>query len=300
MKILIIGSKGFIGSHCVDYFSAKGHKVWQADISPVVEDNYIQVATHNTDYTSLFQDKEYDVCINASGAANVGFSFENPDKDFELNVLNVNKLLVAIRQHNPKCKFINFSSAAVYGNPSKLPITESMPLSPLSPYGFHKVQSEYLLKEYYKFFGLHTCNLRVFSAYGSRLYKQLFWDLYQKSKQDSVIELFGTGEESRDFIFIDDLVKAVEVVIEQAPFQGDTYNLANGVETKIKEVVSLFYGFLNPQLKYKFSGKVKIGDPNNWQADISRIKELGFQPEYDVETGLKKLTQWLKKQNDKK
>ena len=180
MKILIIGSKGFIGSHCVDYFAVKGFEVFQADVNVSLESNYYPIEQQNSDFSLPFREHQFDVCINASGSAHVGFSFENPSKDFELNVVNVQKILVAIRDYNSNCKFINFSSAAVYGNPQILPITENSKCKPLSPYGFHKLQSELLLTEYHKFFGLKTCNLRVFSAYGPRLKKQLFWDLYQK------------------------------------------------------------------------------------------------------------------------
>lgn len=294
MKILIIGSRGFIGSHCVDYFTQKGHEIWQADISDHIFPNYSKLSSTNTDFDILFENQLYDVCINASGAANVGFSFDNPAKDFELNVLNVNKILVAIRKYNPKCKFIIFSSAAVYGNPINLPITENAPLNPLSPYGFHKLQSEYLMSEYHKFFGLHTCSLRVFSAYGSRLRKQLFWDLYQKYLQNSDIELFGTGEESRDFIFIEDLMQAVDLVIENGTFEGDSINVGSGIETTIREAVDIFFQALDPNQKYKFSGKVKIGDPNNWQADIQKLSKMGFVSQNSIEKGLTQLVQWLK------
>ncbi len=281
MKVLIIGSQGFIGKHCVDYFS-KTHEVTAQGVTE--------------DFDNLFVTQKYDACINASGSANVGFSFENPAIDFELNVLNVNKLLVAIRQHNPTCKFINFSSAAVYGNPMKLPIAENTPTKPLSPYGFHKLQSEYLLTEYHKFFGLHTCSLRVFSAYGNGLKKQLFWDLYQKTLQYDNVELFGTGEESRDFIFIDDLIQTVALIIENAPFEGDVFNIASGEETKIKEAVKVFFDEFCPQKKYYFSGKQKIGDPNNWCADITKLKQLGFKSQTNIQLGLEKYTQWLKEQ----
>ena len=294
MKILIIGSKGFIGSHCVDYFSAQGNEIWEADIFPIAQRNYSQFAESNTDFNILFDKQEFDVCINSSGAANVGFSFENPTKDFELNVLNVNKLLVAIRQYNPKCRFINFSSAAVYGNPIQLPISEKAALKPLSPYGFHKLQSEYLLTEYYKFFGIHTCSLRIFSAYGSRLRKQLFWDLYKKSLHSDTIELFGSGEETRDFIYIYDLMQVVDLVIQKAKFEGDLINAASGIETTIKEAATTFYDLLDPSIKPTFSGKVKMGDPNNWRADIQTIKEMGFIPQYTIREGLSKYIQWLK------
>lgn len=302
MKILIIGSDGFIGSHCSIFFKKKAFEVFEAGIrNDINTPNYFVLNPAQTDFTDVFVSNTYDVCINASGSANVGFSFEKPDIDYELNVLNVQKLLVAIRKYNPKCKFINFSSAAVYGNPNKLPIQENFPTHPLSPYGFHKLQSEYLLKEYHKFFGLHTCNVRIFSAYGRRLKKQLFWDLYQKAlqlNQNEKVELFGTGEESRDFIFIDDLLQLIDKIIENSSFCGEVINAASGVECKIKDVVETFYTLLYQNLdrkvNYDFSGKVKIGDPNNWKADISLAKTLGFVPQFDTFEGLTNYTKWLK------
>src|SRR5215207_8346125 len=117
MRILVVGSRGFIGSHCAKYYSKKGNDVWCADVWPSDEANYFQLEKENTNFETIFLKQNFDVCINASGSANVNFSFQNPAVDFELNVINVHKLLVAIRQHNATCKLINFSSAAVYGNP---------------------------------------------------------------------------------------------------------------------------------------------------------------------------------------
>jgi UDP-glucose 4-epimerase len=294
MKILIIGSKGFIGSHCVDYFESKNFEVWQADVNESSVDNFYKINRQNSDYSMSFKEHQFDVCINASGSAHVGFSFENPSKDFELNVVNVQKILVAIRDYNPECKFINFSSAAVYGNPQFLPITENAVCKPLSPYGFHKLQSELLLTEYHKFFGLNTCSLRVFSAYGPGLKKQLFWDLYQKSLQSDVISLFGTGTETRDFIYIDDLLQIIDLVIQYSSFQGSIYNVASNVETTIAEAVQAFISEFCPKKELFFNGEAKVGDPNNWVADIEFIKNYGFKPQFDLHLGLKKYVIWLK------
>jgi UDP-glucose 4-epimerase len=295
MKILIIGSKGFIGSHCVDFFHSKGFVVHQVDIYDSNELNYYKIDIQNSDFSSPFKENKFDVCINASGSAHVGFSFEKPSKDFELNVINVQKILVAIRDYNPECKFINFSSAAVYGNPESLPILESSLCKPLSPYGFHKLQSELLLTEYHNFFGLKTCSLRVFSAYGPRLKKQLFWDLYQKALYGDTISLFGTGNETRDFIYIDDLIQIIDLVIEKSPFKGTIYNVASHVEVSIAEAAETFINAYSPNKKIIFSGEVKQGDPNNWLANIEILKQLGFKPKFTLKEGLNIYTSWLAK-----
>lgn len=294
MKILIIGSKGFIGSHCVAYFQSKGLEVYQADVNASMENNYYQIESQNSDFSLPFKEHEFDVCINASGSAHVGFSFENPSQDFELNVVNVQKIVVAIRDCNSLCKFINFSSAAVYGNPQSLPITENSSCKPLSPYGFHKLQSELLLTEYHKFFGLNTCSLRVFSAYGPGLKKQLFWDLYQKSIQGEVVSLFGTGRETRDFIYIDDLMQIMDLVIQHSLFQGSIYNVGSHQEITIAEAAQVFLNEFSPEKKVVFNGIVKVGDPINWLADMENLKKYGFEPQFNLNLGLKKYAEWLK------
>lgn len=297
MNLLIIGSEGFIGKHCVGYFTALGYTVFEADVVEQHKPNYFTITKTNSSFTNLFTANQYDICINASGSANVGFSFDHPDIDFELNVANVHKLLVAIRSFNPTCKFINFSSAAVYGNPASLPIEELAPKNPLSPYGFHKLQSEYLLKEYHRFFNIATCNLRIFSAYGPGLRKQLFWDLFQKTKQSSSISLFGTGNETRDFIYIEDLLMALRCIISKAAFDGESYNIASGVETKISDVANIFFKEIDPKIQYQFSGEHKLGDPDNWVADISKLRALGFEPSYNTTTGLSKTAFWMKQES---
>jgi UDP-glucose 4-epimerase len=294
MKILIIGSKGFIGSHCVAYFTAKGWDVYQADVTASSSKSYYKIETENASFSAPFKDHQFEVCINASGSAHVGFSFEKPSQDFELNVVNVQKILVAIRDFNSNCRFINFSSAAVYGNPQFLPITENSICKPLSPYGFHKLQSELLLTEYHKFFGLNTCSLRVFSAYGPRLKKQLFWDLYQKALKSDFISLFGTGNETRDFIYIDDLLQIIALVIENSPFQGSIYNVASQAETTIAEAAQLFINEFCPEKQIMFTGEVKVGDPNNWLANMEKLKKYGFEPHYNLSLGLKKYAEWLR------
>jgi UDP-glucose 4-epimerase len=297
MKILIIGGQGFIGSHCVRYFLAKGHDVWFCGLRHSEQANFTQITKFNADFSTLFINRHYDVCINASGSANVAFSFQYPEIDFELNVSNVNKLLSIIKKENPNCKFINLSSAAVYGNPSKLPIREDSPVKPISPYGFHKLQSEYLLTEYANFFGLATCSLRIFSAYGDGIQKQLFWDLYQNSLQKKPITLFGTGNETRDFIHIDDLLQVIDLVIHQAPCKGEAYNVATGTSTSIKEVATLFFKELDNSINFDFSNEQKQGDPLYWQADISALHALGFVQQVSIEEGIKRYTKWLKIQD---
>lgn len=294
MKILVLGSKGFIGSHCVNYFLLKGNEVIGCDVIESSEENYISFKSLEGNFTALFKKYSFDYCINAAGSAHVNYSFLHPEKDFELNVFLVISVLGVIKNSCPDCHFINFSSAAVYGNPFSLPIPENADTKPLSPYGYHKLLSEKVLFEYFNFFNLKTCSLRVFSAYGEGLKKQLFWDLYNKSLNQETINLYGTGNESRDFIYIHDLVVAVEIIMKKAKFTGEIYNIANGEEISIREAAACFLNELQWKGDLRFSGEIKIGDPINWKADIRKIQELGYQKTYNLEMGLKRYCKWLK------
>ena len=222
-------------------------------------------------------------------------SITDPFSDFGSNSLDTIRVLETIRLHAPGCRYLHISSAAVYGNPATLPVKESDPLHPLSPYGWHKLIAEKLCVEYSSVFNLRTAAVRPFSVYGPGLRKQLFWDLYQKSLVHSgTVELWGTGNESRDFIFIEDLVKIFDLIIEKGNMKGEVYNAGTGTETSIETIANLFYQSLGVSLVPGFNGKLRQGDPLNWRADINRIQELGFIPAISTTEGMKKLTSWMK------
>ena len=295
MKILIIGSKGFIGHHTLKYFRSKGYETLGCDVVTDYEDpDYFQIDATNSDFHFIFESAAFDVCINCSGAASVSLSIQFPLKDFSLNTLNVFKILEAIRTNQPDCKFINLSSAAVYGNPVSLPIKEDFEPSPLSPYGIHKLQAEQICKEFYSYYNVATCSVRIFSAYGNGLKKQLFWDMYKKFSNLDSIELFGTGNESRDFIHVDDIVNALELVFKNASFSGEVINLANGKEYTIKFVAGLFKKNLNTEKEVCFNNQGKPGDPLNWRADISVLKSMGYEPKVSLENGIKNYIDWVR------
>jgi len=295
MKILIIGSKGFIGSHALLHFKSIGHVVYGCDVMvDYNEQHYFQVDATNSNFDEIFESVKFDVCLNCSGAASVPDSFVHPYRDFSLNVQNVYCLLEAIRKHNSQCKFVNLSSAAVYGNPPVLPIAEPMPAKPLSPYGLHKYYAEQVCQEFYLHFGVPTCSLRIFSAYGPGLKKQLFWDWFQKLKQSTHLTLFGTGRESRDFIFIEDIMCALNCVITNAPFQADLINVGNGKEIFIEEAIEIFRNESGVDFTFSFSNEVRKGDPINWKADNSILIALKYQQQISFSEGIKRYVKWVK------
>ena len=294
MKILVIGSKGFIGFNTMEYFKNQNFNVLGCDVvTDYVSKDYFQIDATNSDFHSLFEKHQFDACFNCSGAASVGLSIEFPLKDFNLNTLNVFKILEAIRIYQPSCKFINLSSAAVYGNPTQLPIKENVPLKPLSPYGIHKLQAEEIVKEFYDFYQVPTCSLRIFSAYGNGLRKQLFWDMYQKFLNADSIALYGTGKESRDFIHVNDIVRAFHFVLNHGAFVGEATNIANGVEFTIEYVAEIFRSNFKAQKTIGFNNQVKQGDPINWRADISILKSLGYEQTVTLEEGIQHYIHWI-------
>jgi UDP-glucose 4-epimerase len=297
MKILIIGSQGFLGSNFYLYFESIGYEVFSCDfIDSPNRINYFRINQSNSNYNCIFEKHQFDLVINCAGSANVGASIENPFLDFDLNVNVVSKVLGAIYKTNKETRFINFSSAAVYGNPTSLPITEEYAeyATPISPYGVHKRISEILLKSYYNSFKIPTCSLRVFSTYGNGQKKLLMWDLFQKFSDNSKsnVELFGTGDETRDFIHIDDIIKQLILVIGNAEFKGEAINIGNGVETKISKISELFKILLNSNKQIKFNNISRDGDPLNWCADISLLKSWGYIQSVELAQGLKSFLNW--------
>lgn len=295
MKILVVGSKGFIGSNVYDYLKSNNDYVYACDVvNDYVDENYYQIDATNANYHSIFEKNEIKICINCSGAASVPLSIENPLRDYTLNTLNVYRLLDAIRAFQPLCKFINLSSAAVYGNPIALPIKESFAYNPVSPYGFHKMQAEMICKQFNYLHGIKTCSLRIFSAYGEGLKKQLFWDLFQKFQKNEKVELFGTGNETRDFIYISDIIQVISCVINQCNFDGNVINVANGEELSIDLIATIFKQELNSEKEIVFNNEIKEGDPLNWKADISLLSEIGYSKNVSIKEGIKNYILWAK------
>ncbi len=296
MKILIIGSEGFIGSHLVQHCLALGWQVHGCDLTEYSAAGYVytKLSVLSPDLDTLFGHEKFDVVVNAAGSGNVGFSVQQPHSDFEANSLSVARILDALRKQAPQTRFVQLSSAAVYGNPARLPVQETDALQPLSPYGYHKWISEALCREYHQIYGIPVVVLRPFSVYGEGLKKQLLWDICNRLQSGQPLTLFGTGRESRDFIHIHDLVKGVQRVIEQSRFEMDIYNVAAGAAVTVAQVANALMRHYGATGQAAFNGELKPGDPLYWQADISRLQQMGFVPEVPLETGIAGYVQWFR------
>ncbi len=303
-KVLITGSSGFIGANAVKYFKQIGWEVDGADISEGPMDELLGKKFLLTDYDhDAYFDivkNQYTYIINSAGSASVPFSFQNPYRDYELNTRIVFSILTALNDHSKHTKFLNLSSAAIYGNPKRMPIQEDDAdhSEAISPYGNHKWMSEMICRQYHEMFGIKSACIRIFSAYGPLLKKQLLWDLHMKADHNDVVELWGTGKETRDFIFINDLLKSIELILTTDDENFEVYNVANGVEVSIEDIVSCFMKHYCPNKSYRFNGQVKLGDPIHWCADVTKIKKIGYRRQVDLEAGVVAYVSWLKSLNE--
>jgi len=291
-KILVTGASGFIGSRIYNKFINEGYEVcgWSRDKNT----DYVQVNLLNKQVIrSALLSFRPDIVIHCAGSADVGKSVQNPDKDYEGNVTVTHNLLFGLHEVNlDNVKVVFMSSAGVYGNPMSLPITENMPLNPLSPYAVHKVMCEELCKYFILNYNMDIKIARIFSAYGKGLKKQIFWDMYNKAKLTGRLDMFGTGSESRDYIHVEDVIQSI-FLLATTESKENIFNVANGEELTIWQVTQWFAEYVGiGNKKICFNGTVREGDPLNWRADISRIKKLGYKKTVDIKCGLQEYITW--------
>ncbi|MEB3257603.1 MAG: NAD-dependent epimerase/dehydratase family protein [Cyanobacteriota bacterium] len=296
---LIIGVSGFLGGYIAKEFMRQNYAVSGVDASGKRHSVCVDLVRHEhlsipgEAFHALLRDLNPKVVINAAGSSSVARSISNPSLDYQANTALVFELLEAIRLHAPGCSFITLSSAAVYGNPTRLPIKENLNLRPLSPYGFHKLQAEILCQEYSSIHGIHTASARIFSAYGQGLRRQVIWDIARKCSIYGTVELMGTGEETRDFLHARDVAVAIRLLAERSDFKGEAYNIASGTEVSIRDLASLLIQAFGGEEPATFNGRQDPGTPKNWRADIQKLTALGFSPSISLEEGVRDVHDWF-------
>lgn len=302
LKVLVTGSSGFIGSRIATYFSKKGDTVLGWDMREC-RSTYTTHAVNMLDPEKIAEELALfrpDVVIHCAGAADVSKSVKDPETDYEHNVSLTHHLLFGLHHAGlDSVRFVFLSSAGVYGNPGRLPISENACLNPLSPYAVHKVMCEELCRYFARNYGTDVRIARVFSAYGAGLKKQLLWDMYRNTEKTGQLCLFGTGDESRDYIHVDDLVQAISLLTD-VPVCPRVVNVANGEEVTIRSVARLFAQSVEmDETNIRFNGVTREGDPLNWRADIQRLTELGYRKTVDMETGIKEYIRWARAEEGK-
>jgi UDP-glucose 4-epimerase len=201
--------------------------------------------------------------------------------------------LEALRLTSNPPRLVNISSAAVYGNPACLPIRETDPTVPISPYGVSKLAIERYVAVYSEIYGLRATSLRLFSVFGPRQRKQVVYDIFCRLRNNATrLEVLGDGSQARDFIYVLDVVQAMVLAAEKAPGLGEAYNVASGATHSIAELVAALCDVcgLTPEVVY--TGHIRSGDAEKWEVDISRLLQVGFKPRVSLEIGLAAVRDW--------
>jgi UDP-glucose 4-epimerase len=227
----------------------------------------------------------------------IKYSVDNPLSDFDVSCRGTILILESCRKHDKELIFT--STAAVYDSRSEKPLSEESQTVPSSPYGASKLCAEGYVKLYARLYGMRTTILRLFNVYGPRQRKYIMYDILLKLKRNSnELEILGTGNQKRDFIYVSDAVDALTIVRDNQRANGEIFNLGTGIATSIRELVELMLPILNLRPRTFYTGKSWTGDINTRIADIHRIRELGFVPKHSLESGLEKLIQWFNAATD--
>ena len=295
MKILVTGGAGFIGSHIVDRLVQEGYGVVVADNLATGKRRNINRAAnfYRADIRSRWLERVFRrerpaiVCHHAA-QMDVRRSVQDPMFDAETNILGtLNVLRYAIKYGVRKFIFAS-SGGAVYGEPEKLPVSESHPTRPMSPYGISKAVGDEYLRYFYDADGMEYVSLRYANVFGPRQ------DPYgeagvvaiftQKMLQGEQPIINGNGRQTRDFVYVDDVVEANIAALGKEAH--GIYNVGTGQETTINELFSLLAGFINPSGR-EVHGPAKKGEQLRIALDSSRIhRELDWEPKVSLKDGL--------------
>lgn len=290
MKVLVTGCRGFIGS-CFGRFASSGGcevlGVGRSSQPPARwPGGYVAADVATFDLTGIMARFQPDLVFHAAGTASVGGSLAHPFDDLKAALLTWGNTLEGIRRAGLRPVVVFPSSAAVHGNARALPIGEGTPVAPISPYGFHKAACEWIGREYAECFGLRILVCRLFSVFGAAQRRLLLWEIYEQLKsRAAILSLQGTGEETRDYLPVDDLSAAV---LRMAAAAGGIFrdtnfaavNVASGEERRILDLAGQLRDRLAPRTSIVCRGEARPGDPARWCADVARLRQWtpGWQP----------------------
>lgn len=319
MQILVTGGAGYIGSHAVRLFLERGHDVWVYDSlifghRQAVPADRLVVGdlneTHRID--QLVMEKRINAVVHFAAFTFVGESVTNPAKYYQNNLVNTLNLLECLRRHNV-ARFVFSSTAATYGMPEKMPITEDTPQKPINPYGASKLAVEHALADYASAYQWGFAALRYFNASGAHASGQIGEDhtpethliplvIQAAMGQRPHIEIFGSdyptpdGTCVRDYIHVDDLAEAHLLALEKLqPSQKMHYNLGIGRGYSVREVIAAVESVTGKKVPVK-EGPRRAGDPPVLVASSDKIqRELGWKPRFnDIKAIVETAWNWHK------
>jgi nucleoside-diphosphate-sugar epimerase len=301
--LLITGATGFIGSHLVDYLSSAKDRT-----SIIAVDNFYHSSQQNIDRVLrnekvdfieadvnhldnvLKNESSVDCIIHLSALVSVPFSFRDPQTTHNYNVNGFLKILEIARAKNVR-KVIYASSSAIYGNSENQLLSEQDQPDPASPYAASKLLNEYYARKYFEWYGVSSIGLRFFNVFGpgqvaDSPYSGVISIFREKMMKDQPVEIFGSGDQVRDFIYVGDIIKAISKCLQLKNGTSEVFNLGTGTPTSINKLFRTMSD-LTGYSKDPVYQEVREGDIHHSRADISKIKtSLGFEPKFTLKSGL--------------
>jgi UDP-glucose 4-epimerase len=312
-KILVSGGAGFIGSHIVDRLLSEGFEVTVIDN---LETGHLKNIKHKQsrkelhfmrgdvrDFNSVRSAvKDIDAVFHEAAFVDVALSIENPILTNEVNVTGTLNILKASSDLGVK-RFVYASSAAVYGSTLKRQKREDETLNPTSPYGVSKLAAENYVGLFNHLYGIETVSLRYFNVYGPRQSFNI------RSAYGGVIALcvnrllrnippiiYGDGEQTRDFVYVQDVVEANMLALSTKDAVGETFNLGSGTSTSINQIAELLKEITSKENLHNVYSDPRPGDIRHGYADISKARKLlGYNPKFSIREGLTELVNWYTK-----
>ncbi len=312
-KILITGGAGFIGSHLAkklidlnneiiifdnldSFYSEELKNKNLESIAP--SEKYVFIKGDIRDYTAVSTALDgVQIIIHEAAQPGIRASLENPMKTLEANISGTLNILRAAVTKNVK-RVVIASSSSVYGNTNELPYTEEEAPQPISPYGVSKLAGDHYAKVFNEVYGLSTVSLRYFSVYGPRIRPDLVLPIFTNALvHDKKVKIFGDGEQSRDFTYIDDIVEGTLRAMTKHNIDGEIFNIASGERTTINTLYTQL-GELVDRKSIPIHEKEKKGEVRHTHANINKArKHLGYKPRYNIQQGLKKFIDWYQNNN---
>lgn len=304
MKVVIAGGAGFIGSHLADFWNSKNADVHVIDNLITGYENNLSglsnVVLHKFSITEKSKVNDViagaDYVYNMAAMVSVPESIQKPEECLNINLHGYLNLLEASKKNNVK-KIILSSSAAVYGDDPRLPKTVDMKAEPKSPYGITKLDGELYSKMYEEQFGLKYACLRYFNVYGPKqstesAYAAAVPIFIKRAMKNEKIIIYGDGKQTRDFIYINDVVLANVLAVENENVSG-VFNVANGDSITIVELAEKIVELMNSESEIVFEDE-RLGDIKHSRASIEEtVDKLGFNPKIDLNEGLLKTIEYF-------
>ncbi|MCK5580770.1 MAG: SDR family oxidoreductase [Candidatus Omnitrophica bacterium] len=309
-RFLITGGAGFIGSNIVDTLIHEGHFVRVLDnFSSGKEANIASAQQHKDQFELIRGDiRDKDICDKAcegmdyishqAALRSVPKSMKDPESYNDVNINGTLYMLQAAAKHKIK-RFVMASSSSVYGDAVKFPETESDYPLLISPYALSKLADEYYCRIFSEHFGVETVCLRYFNVFGPRQalddeYAVVIPKFIDCIGKDLPPPIFGNGEQSRDFTYIDNVVSANILSMTTPGIKHEVFNVANGKDQTVLYLVEALNKIMGKNIEPKFL-PVRAGDVFRTSADVTKIKEMiGYKPLVEFEEGLEKTVAYFK------